>query len=131
VILADTSAWVEYLRATGSDVHLRVRSLIGESADLCVTEIVIMELSAGASSEERLEQLRRFLARFRLLPLGGLDDWERAASLYRSCRRAGETPRALADCLVASVAIRSGAAVLHLDRDFEVLARHTSLRLVA
>jgi predicted nucleic acid-binding protein len=56
-------------------------------------------------------------------------DYETAAACYRSCRRAGETVRALLDCLVAAVAIRVGAALLARDRDFEALARHTGLQL--
>ncbi|MDQ4070481.1 MAG: VapC toxin family PIN domain ribonuclease, partial [Actinomycetota bacterium] len=48
---------------------------------------------------------------------------------YRTCRRNGETVRRLIDCLVAAVAIRVQASVLHADADFDVLARHTSLRV--
>jgi hypothetical protein len=36
--------------------------------------------------------------------------------------------RKLIDCLIAAVAIRERATVLHNDGDFEVLARHTALR---
>ena len=34
------------------------------------------------------------------------------------------------DCLIAAVAIRERAHVLHRDRDFDVIARHTDLRLL-
>jgi predicted nucleic acid-binding protein len=64
-----------------------------------------------------------------MLPLSGLRDFEHAAALYRSCRTAGETVRKLSDCLVAVPTIRAGATLLHADRDFDVLARHTPLRL--
>ncbi len=63
------------------------------------------------------------------VPTEGLGDFDTAASLYRQCRRVGETVRALADCIVGAVAIRAGLEVLRADRDFETLARHTSLRL--
>ena len=53
--------------------------------------------------------------------------FEEAAALYRSCRRQGETPRKLIDCLIAAIAIASNVPVLHSDEDFEVLARHTEL----
>ncbi len=56
--------------------------------------------------------------------------YEDAADLYRACRRAGETVRTLTDCLVAALAIRTGAAVLHADEDFAAIARHTALGLV-
>jgi predicted nucleic acid-binding protein len=54
---------------------------------------------------------------------------ENAAEVYRACRRAGHTVRALTDCLIASVAIRSGLALLHADADFDKLARYTTLEI--
>jgi predicted nucleic acid-binding protein len=36
----------------------------------------------------------------------------------------------LTDCLIAAVAIRNGVSVLHRDRDFEVIARHTDLKVL-
>jgi hypothetical protein len=59
------------------------------------------------------------------------EDYDHAASLYRVCRRRGETVRKLIDCLIAAVAIRSNAQLLHADRDFTVLARHTQLTVRA
>jgi predicted nucleic acid-binding protein len=129
VILADTSAWVEYLRATGSPVHLRLRELIDAEGDLRTTEVVMMELLAGATTPEGVAQLRRLLGRFDVLPVEGLADHEAAAELYRRCRAGGETVRKLTDCLIAAVAMRHGAALLHRDQDFEVIARHTPLRV--
>jgi predicted nucleic acid-binding protein len=129
VILADTSAWVEYLRATGSPVHLRLRELIDAEGDLRTSEVVMMELLAGATTPEGVAQLRRLLGRFDVLPVEGLADHETAAELYRRCRAGGETVRKLTDCLIAAVAMRHGATVLHRDHDFEVLARHTPLRV--
>ena len=41
----------------------------------------------------------------------GPSDYEQAAELYRTCRRQGETPRKLTDCLTAAVAIRHQAQV--------------------
>jgi predicted nucleic acid-binding protein len=129
VILADTSAWVEYLRATGSPVHLRLRRLIADEGDLVTTEVVMMELLAGETTPEGVARLRRLLGRFDLLAVEGLADYEAAAELHRRCRGGGETVRNLTDCLIAAVAVRHGAALLHRDQDFDVIARHTRLRV--
>ena len=56
-------------------------------------------------------------------------DYDDAASLYRRCRRQGATIRSMLDCLVAAVSIRNGVPVLHDDRDFNALARHTELEV--
>jgi predicted nucleic acid-binding protein len=131
VILADTSAWVEFLRATGSPIHLRLRDLIAGDGDVATTEVVMMELLAGPTTQDGLVQLRRLLLRFQLLPVEGLADYEAAADLYRRCRAGGETVRKLTNCLIAVVAIRNEATLLHRDHDFEVIARHTTLRLAS
>jgi predicted nucleic acid-binding protein len=56
-------------------------------------------------------------------------DYDEAAALYRSCRRAGRTVRKLIDCLIAAVAIRTETPLLHADGDFSTLAQHTPLRI--
>ncbi len=122
MILADTSAWVEYDRATGSAVDRRVTRLIREDGPLAVTEPVVMEVLAGARNGSREVELRRLLSRFRLLPLDAAADLESAARIYRRCRQVGVTPRGLIDCLVGAVAWRTGAPLLAQDGDLLRLA---------
>ncbi|MBA2336757.1 MAG: PIN domain nuclease [Acidimicrobiia bacterium] len=127
--LIDTSAWIEFLKATGSDSHRAVRSMLDTRAELHTTDIVIAELLAGARDDQHLERLRGLLGRCSHLPIEGLTDYEAAADIYRTCRRAGETVRALTDCVIAAVALRTNHAVLHADRDFDLIARHTGLAI--
>jgi predicted nucleic acid-binding protein len=126
VILIDTSAWVEFLRDTGSPVCNRVDGLLDVENATCGP--VRMELLAGARDEGHLQDLRRLLAGASVVHTEPID-YDRAAALYRTCRRGGETVRKLIDCLVAALAIRAELAVLHADSDYDVLARHTALRV--
>lgn len=129
MILADTSAWVEYLRGTGSAAHTRMRTALTD-AEVAVCDAVRMEVLAGARREPHLRDLRRLLARATMLETLP-SDYDAAASIYRSCRHHGETPRSLIDCLIAAIAIRAGVTVLHADRDFGVIARHSTLETVS
>lgn len=131
VTLVDSSAWVEFLRATGSPVHLRLKGALQEGDELASTDVVAMEILAGARDDADRDRLRRLLYGQRFLPVEGPSDYEAAAELYRLCRKAGETPRKLSDCLIAAVAIRNAAELLCEDVDFEVIARHAPLQLVA
>jgi predicted nucleic acid-binding protein len=126
LILVDTSAWIEFLRDTGSPVTRRVDELLDH--DIATCDPIRMEVLAGARDESHLNDLRRLLA---LATTVGMEpgDYERAAALYRTCRRGGETVRKLIDCLIAAVAIRSSIPLLHTDADYDVLARHSTLRL--
>jgi len=130
VILVDSSAWVEFLRATGSAANLRLRSALEGDETLACTDVVVMEILAGARDDAHRDWLRRLLYGLEFLAVDGPVDYEQAAELYRLCRTHGETPRKLDDCLIAAVAIRSGAELLCQDTDFEVIARHAPLRLV-
>lgn len=124
MIIVDTSAWIEFLRDTGSRVCNTVDELLG--GELAICDAISMEVLAGARNEQHLAQLRGLLARATLVPAVA-EDYDQAAALYRTCRRNGETVRKLIDCLIAAVAIRSNAQILHSDADFAALARHTPL----
>ncbi len=129
MILADTSAWVEYDRATGSRVDRRLTELIGDEGPLAVTEPVIMEVVAGARSDDRENDLRRMLLRFRLLAFDIASDFDAAARIYRECRRVGVTPRGLIDCMIAAVARRNQATLLAADADLSRVAKIVGIDL--
>lgn len=122
MILADTSAWIEFDRATGSAVDMRLTQLIAEDGPLAVTEPVVMEVLAGARSEARERDLRRLLLRFDLQRIDAASDFDAAARIYRRCRAAGITPRGLVDCMIAAVAWRRGASLLAYDIDLHRVA---------
>jgi hypothetical protein len=122
VILADTSAWVEYDRGTGGPVDKRVAELIEGNGGLAVTEPVVMEVLAGARDDRREFDLRRLLLRFELLPFDPASDFDGAVRIYRRCRGMGVTPRGMLDCMIAAVAWRREATLLAHDADLARVA---------
>ncbi len=130
MILVDSSAWVEYDRATGSPTDERLTALISShSTDIAVTEPVLMEVLAGARTADGAAQLRRLLTSFGWIPVETVADFEGAATVYRSCRRAGITPRGLIDCMIANIALRTGSELLAADADFAAMAGVVPLRI--
>ena len=123
MVLADTSAWVEYDRATGSAADLRICDLIATDGPLAVTEPVAMEVLAGARDERRQDDLERLLQRFQMLPFDSGIDFDAAVRIYRRCRSSGVTPRGMIDCMIAAVAWRRGAVLLSHDADLDRVAR--------
>ena len=126
MILIDTSAWIEFLRDSGSPACQHVDELL--AGEIAVCDPVRMEILAGARNDEHLQNLRGLLAHASTIATEPVD-YETAAGLYRTCRHGGETVRKLIDCLIAAIAIKAGIPVLHADTDFDVLARHTQLRI--
>jgi predicted nucleic acid-binding protein len=129
MILIDTSAWVEYFRASGSIAAIEVRRLLADETDQIATcEPIAMEISSGAVDDNAHTKLERLVNGLPSLRVDNAVDFRAAADIYRAARRTGETIRSINDCLIASVAIRHGARIVHRDADFDVIARMTSLQ---
>ncbi|MDZ7778498.1 MAG: response regulator [Gemmatimonadota bacterium] len=129
MILVDTSAWVAYLRGTGSEADHALQRLLSDRARLFTTDTVMVELLAGAGDEEAARRVSGLLFSLeRCTPPGPLD-LERAGHLYRAERKGDHDPVSLSSCLVAAVALRDDLPVLAEDDDFATLARTSGLRL--
>ena len=121
MLIADTSAWIEYLRRTESATDLALDAAIARD-EVVVPEPVKAELLVGARSNDELRALRRMLEHFEVMLIAPRDDFEQAVALHLQCRSVGVTPRGLVDCTIAAMAVRSGLPLLHHDRDFAALA---------
>ncbi|HEY7831741.1 MAG TPA: PIN domain nuclease [Solirubrobacteraceae bacterium] len=129
MILADTSAWVEYDRGTESTVDRRLSELIESVGSVAVTEPVVMEVLAGARDSHRETQLRRLLASVEMLSFDAIADFDGAVHIYRRCRAKGVTPRGMIDCMIAAVAWRNGATLLAYDADMDRVAHVIELEM--
>ncbi len=125
-MLVETSAWVAYLRGDNGQVADGVATVL--PGDVLTCDAIRMELLAGARNEVHVAQLRALLGRATLIPTNSVD-YQRAALLYRACRRSGATVRNMIACLIAAIAIRRSTGVLHADRDFTAIAQHTQLQV--
>lgn len=129
MILVDTSAWVEYDRATGSEVDRRLFDLVATDGPIAVTEPVIMEVLARARTVERETDLRRLMLRYHLHRFDSASDFDGAVRIYRKCRAAGITPRGMLDCMIAAVAWRHGAKLLANDVDLDRVANVVGIEI--
>jgi predicted nucleic acid-binding protein len=128
VHLIDTSAWVEYLRATGSAADAGVTRLVEASAPIAITEPVIMELLAGERDPANFRRLGIMTGGLPLMAVEPACDYHEAAAIFRLARMGGQTIRSMAGCLIAAVGLRRDATVVHFDADFEVIASCVPLR---
>jgi len=122
--LADTSVWVDYLRAKASPPVQALRSLLAGDDVVGVAPIIVQEILQGADSEARFEKWRKYFADLCCYTFADqAASHVAAAGLYLACRRAGRTPRSSNDCLIAQVALEHGLVLLHSDRDFDAIAQ--------
>ena len=126
--LIDTSAWIEYLRKTGSRTNIEVRRTLSIDAQIC--DVIRMEILAGARDQQHVTQLEKLLARATTIKTEPVD-YDNAAAIYRACRKLGVTIRAQIDCLIAAIAIRTNTKIIHHDSDFDAIAQVTKLKIHA
>ena len=124
--LIDTSAWIEYLRQTGSRTNFEVRRMLNNDAQIC--DVIRMEILAGARDKQHVAQLEKLLARATTIKTEPVD-YDNAAAIYRACRKLGVTIRAQIDCLIAAIAIRTNTKIIHHDSDFDAIAQVTKLKI--
>ena len=129
VILADTSAWVEYDRATGSAVDRRLTELIRDEGPLAVTEPVLMEVMAGARDDEREQSPPSPPPALRSPGVRHGSRLRRRGPHLPSMPAAGRHARGMVDCLIASVARRHEATLLAQDVDMWRFAQVVGIQL--
>lgn len=122
----DSSAWIEYYRETGSDVHLAVKTLADTDGGICIPAIVLSEILRGYDDQLQAKRVERQLLGYPVIE-HELSDYVAAANLHRTARRAGITIRGTIDCLIAATCIRTGTTLLHADSDFDRLATCSEL----
>lgn len=130
-MIVDTSVVVEFLRASGSSADQWVGDAFANRVPLVVPEVVAMEVLVGTTDEGTAARWRQMLHQLDVEPIAALQDSENAAAIHRRCRRSGHTVRSLIDCQIAAMAMRLNVAVVHRDRDFEVIAEHCGLVTVS
>jgi hypothetical protein len=119
MILVDTSAWVDFFRASGSMAD-RVDALLG-AGEVALCGPVITELRRG---------LRSPAERRKVIPLLGgchyLEQpenlWEEAGELGYALARKGVTVKTF-DLLIATYALAHGVPLLTSDSDFAAIRR--------
>lgn len=130
--LVDSSAWIEYLRRTGSRADAQVTELVERAAPAAgVTEPVIMELLAGARDSADFRKLRRLTSAMPLCMIDPVCDYPEGAALYKLLRSEGLTIRSVTDCLIAAIAWRRDATVVHADADFDRIAARYPVQVMS
>ena len=126
MVLVDTSVWIAVFRQ-GSQLSLED---IVDFDDVVTCLPVVQEVLQGFQDAKAFNRARDAMYALPIvdspMPQAAFDQ---AVDLYRATRRAGLTVRSGVDCLIAASAIRHHLEVLHDDRDYDSLARVSTLQV--
>lgn len=129
MILVDTSVWIDFIN-DGNSVHCEtLNQLIEDEEDICITEIILMEILQGIKSDRVFRRVKNYLLEFPIYGPRGVETYLKAAQIYRDCRKRGLTVSKAIDCIIAAIAIEDDLPLFHRDSDFDLIAACTPLLL--
>lgn len=123
MILVDTSVLIKFFKGdTDHKVEL-FKDIMARDVPFGISAYTYQEVLQGARNEEEFQTLREYLS---TQTIYFLDEeactYEKAAMMYFNLRRKGVTPHSTLDILIALTAIENNLALLHHDRDFDIMA---------
>jgi len=129
MIVVDTTVWIDFLEGRSTTFDRGLTRLIEEGSRVALTDLIYCEVLQGIAHEPVYQRTRELLRAYPILQVRGLGTFDRAANIYRACRKKGLTIRKTADCLIAATCLEAGAELYHNDRDFDAIAQVAKLRI--
>ncbi len=129
-VLVDTTVWIDFFGGREEPQVAALQHLIETEEDLCICGVILAEVLQGIRSDANHAATQQYFDDLIFLSMRK-ETFVRAAEIYRSLRKKGITVRKPVDCMIASVAIEHDVRLLHNDRDFDYIAKHSKLRVYA
>jgi predicted nucleic acid-binding protein len=129
MVLVDTTVWIDFFAGRDESHVMTFQELIESEEDLSLCGVILAEALQGIRSDADFIITRQYFGDLIFLPMRQTT-FVQAAEIYRSLRKKGVTIRKPVDCMIASVAIEYDIHLLHNDRDFNHISKHTKLRIL-
>ena len=129
MILVDTSVWIDFFDHPDSVYARELVRLIEKDEEICLADINVTEILQGIKEEKVFDEIKGYLMQFPILKARSLETYIQAANIYRLCRTMGKTMTKTIDAIIAAVALENGFRVFHRDKDFDLIADCTKLKI--
>lgn len=126
MILVDTSVWIDFFSSSPGPAGKELRRMIDDAEPIALTGIVLTEILQGLTRD--VDRIERYLSLWELLEPDGARTYREAAAIFRLARAKGATLTTV-DALIAAIALKHGAALFTLDKDFSRITRWIPLSL--
>lgn len=123
MILVDTSVWIDFIEGGDHWTKERLKDKINERETIVYLELILLEIIQGVRERKDRERIE---AQFNTLVCLNLkrSSVMLAAEMYQELQRKGIRIRSIIDCLIAAMAIETGATIMHKDRDFDRIEQY-------
>jgi predicted nucleic acid-binding protein len=126
--IVDSSTWIDFL----SKKEERHVSLLKEAiVENCVLllPVILQEILQGIKDDKLYKSVKNILNEYEILIESEVLITLGAVDIYRFLRKKGVTIRKPNDCLIAFSCIYYDVPLVHNDKDFDNIAKYTSLKI--
>ena len=130
--VVDSSVWIDFFNNKSSTQIEKVKSLIPTTAAkgfIYILPVILQEVLQGIQDDKLYPIVEENLFGFKMIEYNGYELALKAADLYRFLRKKGLTIRKANDCLIAAICIENNFSIIHNDKDFDNIAKHTALSI--
>ena len=120
MILADSSVWIAFFNDAGSP-HAELLEQYLLRQEVLTADLILMEVLQGCRHDREYRAVLTGMSELLCMDIGGQEMAIAAAENYRRLRKRGVTVRKSVDVLIATWCIENDVALLHADRDFDVM----------
>jgi predicted nucleic acid-binding protein len=124
MVLVDTSVLIGYLKGIDKEPIRKLDEIIESKIPFGINNYIYQEILQGSRDKDEFEELKEYLGSLRFYELRyGKESYEKAASIYFQCRKAGLTIRSTIDLLIAETAIENELFLLEDDNDYKAISK--------
>ena|SRR3990172_2363660 len=127
MVLVDTTVWIDFFSGLPTPQVSELESLISKREDICLCGVILTEVLQGIRDDKEYAKTGAIFSDLLYFQMTR-ETFLLAAHIYRSVRAKGITIRNSIDCMIAAVCIENKVALLHNDRDFDLISKYFALK---
>ena len=128
MIVADTSAWIDYFRGVSAP-HTDILDLELSRNRIVTGDLIIAEFLQGFKEEREYQEAKRIMDSLEYRDFVGRELAIAASQNHRMLRRSGITVRKTIDVIIATFCIENDFELIHNDRDFDGIEEMLGLKV--
>lgn len=128
MIVADTSAWIDYFNGVLAEHTDQLDSDL-KTHRIIIGDLIIAELLQGFKTNKEYNTAKKIIENLEYRDFVGKEIAIKTANNYRYLRKKGITVRKTIDVIIATFCIENGYQLIHNDKDFDPLEEHLGLRV--
>ena len=129
MIVADTSAWIDYFRGVDASHTDSLDDAIASNR-IIIGDLIITELLQGFRNDKDYDSAKKLIKKLEYRNLAGKDVAYQASQNYRTLRSYGVTVRKTIDVIIGTFCIENKLELIHNDRDFDPMEKHLGLKVL-